>query len=204
MATRKLWAPEKKSGSNSKVLIGVALWAWSRQRPWGSRAASFLQEGDTKQAGGGASPGNTASRPASPPTKEEEKKSAADEKPAVVPLAADAITNLLPGDAEGVCAVKLQGFIRTLSRKCDIPASPGSKNSLKACSRSLVSTRPISMSTSRRGDFTCTVSTWTMNIVHGIEPLARDAIVAATELTKAADAKIEDQEYVRRRSESLA
>lgn len=111
------------------------------------------------------------------------------DKPSSVALSTDLITNLLPNTSEGVCAVKMQEFIGTPLGKA-IFNSAGSFN-LDGLKQALgFSPADVDLYL-QAWSFK---APWTLNIVHSTKPLARDAVIAALKLKKAA-AKIQDHEY---------
>ncbi len=99
------------------------------------------------------------------------------------------VTNLLPPDTEGVCAVKLQNFVRTPLGNA-VFASPGTF--LVGGLEKNLGFRPSDVDLFLQGwNFT---SNWTVSIIHNAKGFDKNAVVAALKL-KPADAKIEDQEY---------
>ena len=173
-------------GGSNKVLIGalvggVALFALGITAYF-----LFFAEDSTPPAKtGGGSGGATAS--ASKPTEEDEKKPVVEDKPAA--SSADMITNLLPPDTEGVCAVKLHNFIRTPVGNA-VFAAPGTFL-VGGLERNL-GFAPNDVDLFLQGyNFT---ANWTMNVIHTSKSLDKNAIIAALKL-KPADVKIQDQEY---------
>ena len=174
-------------GGSNKVLIGalvggVALFALAITAYF----LFFADESTPPAKGGGAgSGGATASAPK--PAEEEEKKPVVEEKPAG--SSAEMITNLLPPDTEGVCAVKLHTFIRTPIGNA-VFAAPGTFL-VGGLERNL-GFSPADVDLFLQGyNFS---SNWTMNVIHTSKSLDKNAIIAALKL-KPADAKIQDQEY---------
>ncbi len=174
-----------KGGGSNKLLIGglvggVALIALAI-------TAYFLLSDDSSTPKAGSS---VASTPAPKPSvpDEEEKKTAVEEKPAAV-ASADMITNLLPPDTEGVCAVRLNSFVQNPVGHA-IFGAPGTF--LVGGLQRNLGFSPADVDLLLQGwNFS---SNWTINILHSTKPFDKNAIIAALKL-KPADAKIQDQEY---------
>ncbi len=172
-------------GSSNKILIGalaggvalvglaITAWVW------------FQDDSSSTTK----TPSVASSSASKPPSAEdtEEKKPAVDEKPAAA--SAEMVTNLLPPDTEGVCAVKLQNFVRTPLGNA-VFASPGTF--LVGGLEKNLGFKPSDVDLFLQGwNFT---SNWTVSIVHNTKGFDKNAVVAALKL-KPAEAKIEDQEY---------
>jgi hypothetical protein len=174
----------KKGGSN-KLLIGglvggVALIALAI-------TLYFLLSDDSSTPKAGTALASTTTPKPSVPD-EEEKKPAAEEKPAAI-ASAEMITNLLPPDTEGVCAVRLHTFVQTPVGHA-VFGAPGTF--LVGGLQRNLGFSPADVDLFLQGwNFT---SNWTINILHSTKPLDKNAIIAALKL-KPADAKIQEQEY---------
>jgi Protein of unknown function (DUF1559) len=174
-------------GGSNKVLIGALVGGVALVALTITAYFLFFADDATPPAksGGGGSGGATASAPK--PPEEEEKKPVVEEKPAG--SSAEMITNLLPPDTEGVCAVKLHNFIRTPVGNA-VFAAPGTF--LVGGLEKNLGFAPMDVDLFLQGyNFS---SDWTMNVIHTSKSLDKNAIIAALKL-KPADAKIQDQEY---------
>ena len=192
----------KEGGGSTKLILGVVLGvvavgilvavAVYMLMPE-SKPASQLASNTSSRPAPAPPPAPAAEQPAAEPAAEEGEKPAPTPAPAAaaaVPVSMEVLTNLLPGDTEGACNVRMKDLIRT-SLGRTIFGTPGAFRSEAIQQRLGLAVEDIDLLL-QAWNFT---QNWSFNVIHTVKPINLNAVKAALRARPAPEGRIEDQEY---------